>query len=63
MCEQNKWLKTKDVLADYPISRTQLYKLIHTGKVKAYKLGERGYLFKATDLEAALIIASGEQGW
>jgi excisionase family DNA binding protein len=58
-----KYIKTTDVLANYPIGRTKLYKLIHLGELKAYKLGERGYLFKPEDVEAALKLASGEQEW
>jgi excisionase family DNA binding protein len=61
--KENKLLKTKKVLEDYPIGRTQLYKLIHTGKLKAYKIGERGYLFKPEDIEAALKLASGDREW
>ena len=60
---EKQYLKTNDVLAMYPISRNKLYKMIHLGILKAYKLGERGYLFKPADLEAALVVASGEREW
>jgi excisionase family DNA binding protein len=56
-------LKTKEVLASYPIGKTKLYLLVRTGELKAYKLGERGYLFKPNEIEAALKLASGEQEW
>jgi excisionase family DNA binding protein len=58
-----KLLKSKDVIARYPIGKTKLYLLVHTGELKAYKLGERGFLFKPEDVEAALKLASGEQQW
>jgi excisionase family DNA binding protein len=44
-------------------SRNHIYIMIRTGKLKAYKLGERGYLIKPADLEAALVAASGEAKW
>lgn len=56
-------LNPKDVCQEFPISRNQVYKLIRTGKLKAYKLGERGYLIKREDLTAALIPVSGEAKW
>ena len=58
-----QWLKTSDILATEIVGRTKLYKLIHTGELKAYKIGERGYLFKPEDVEAALKLASGECEW
>lgn len=58
-----QYIKTTDVLARYPIGRTKLYKLIHLGELKAYKIGDRGYLFKPEEIEAALKLASGEQEW
>jgi excisionase family DNA binding protein len=58
-----QYLKTSDILGTGIVGRTKLYKLIHTGELKAYKIGERGYLFKPEDVEAALKLASGEQEW
>ena len=60
---EKKFIKTKQVLENYPIGKTKLYLLVHTGELKAYKLGERGFLFKPEDVEAALKLASGEQQW
>lgn len=52
-------LTTKEVMDYFRITRVTLLKMIHEGKIRAFKVGN-AYRFKKSDLEEDLMVNANE---